>query len=122
MRTLTVDEFKTELVAQGVSSHEHFAFICPMCKTVQSARDLISAGAGKNFDEVEKFLAFSCVGRFTDAGGPRNKPDGKTCNWTLGGLFRVHKLEVVTPDGERHPRFELASPEQAQNHEKRGLV
>ena len=24
---------------------------------------------------------------------------------TLGGLFKIHELEVVTPDGEHHPRF-----------------
>jgi hypothetical protein len=43
-------------------------------------------------------------------------PDGKPCNWTLGGLFRTHTLEVVTPDGKKHPRFEVATPEQAQAH------
>jgi len=48
MKTMTVEEFHTALKAQGVASHEHAAFICPMCKTVQSARDLIAAGAGKN--------------------------------------------------------------------------
>ena len=41
---------------------------------------------------------------------------GKPCNWTLGGLFALHKLEVVTPDGEKHPRFELATPAEAQAH------
>jgi hypothetical protein len=91
--------------------------ICPRCGTVQSARDLIAAGAGADFDAVSKYLGFSCVGRFTGAGSPRKTPDGKPCNWTLGGLFALHKLEVVTPDGKRHPRFELASPEQAQTNE-----
>lgn len=67
MRKITVQEFKDELKAQGVSSHEHFAFKCPMCGTVQSSRDLIAAGAGSSFDEVERFLAFSCVGRWKGA-------------------------------------------------------
>lgn len=118
MITLTLDDFKAALVAQGVSSHLHFAFKCPMCKTVQSAADLITAGAGADFDEVERYLAFSCVGRFTGAGTPRKQPDGNPCNWTLGGLFALHKLEVLTPDGEKHPRFELATAEEARAHER----
>jgi hypothetical protein len=117
MNRMTLDEFRAALKAQGVASHEHFAFVCPMCSTIQSSRDLIAAGAGADFDAVEKYLGFSCVGRFTDARSPRKTPDGKPCNWSLGGLFRTHKLEVVTPDGEHHPRFELATPEQAQAHE-----
>lgn len=114
---MTVEEFHAECKAQGVKSHMDTAMICPRCGTVQSARDLIAAGAGADFDAVSKYLGFSCVGRFTGAGSPRKTPDGKPCNWTLGGLFALHKLEVVTTDGKRHPRFELASPEQAQTNE-----
>ena len=119
MRTLTVDEFHSELKAQGVIRHEDFALVCPRCKTVQSGQSLIDAGAGANFEEVEKYLGFSCVGRFTDAGEARRNPDGKPCNWTLGGLFKLHELEVVTPDGKSHPRFEVATPEQAQELARR---
>lgn len=87
-----------------------------MCGTPQCGYDLIRAGAGETFDDVEQYLGFSCVGRFTGADTPRNKPDGKPCNWTLGGLFQTHKLVVVTPDGKRHPRFEVATPEVAAAH------
>lgn len=117
IRKITLDEYHSELRDQAVSGHENLAFVCPMCGTVQSARDLISAGAGKTFDDVERYLGFSCVGRWTGARSPRAKPDGEPCNWTLGGLFTLHKLEVVTPDGETHPRFEPATPEQAQAHQ-----
>lgn len=115
MQTMTLDEYKAALKAQGVP-HEHIAMKCPMCGVIQSGADLIAAGAGADFDAVEKYLGFSCVGRFTGAGSPRKKPDGKPCDWTLGGLFRVHKLEVVTPDGKKHPRFELATPAEVQAH------
>ena len=115
MRTMTVSEFRDALRAQGVPT-EDVALRCPMCGTVQSARDLIAAGAGLNFDEVERFLGFSCVGRWTGAGSPRNAPDGKPCNWTLGGLFQTHKMAVITEDGEHHPRFEPVTPEEAQAH------
>lgn len=57
------------------------------------------------------------VKKIGDAGPPRKKPDGKPCNWTLGGLFRLHELEVITPDGKAHPTFAVATPAQAQAHE-----
>lgn len=116
MKTMTVDEFHASCKAQGVPTHSDVAFICPRCKTIQSARDLIEAGAGADFEAVSGYLGFSCVGRFTGAGSPRKTPDGKPCNWTLGGLFSLHELEVITPDGKHHPHFELATPEQAQIH------
>lgn len=118
MRTITVDEFQTALKAQGVRSHEHFAFCCVMCGTIQSGRDLIDAGAGKDFDAIERYIGFSCVGRWTDA-GPHKKgnPPGRGCDWTLGGLFSMHDLAVTTPDGKAHARFELATPEEAKAHQ-----
>lgn len=116
--TMTLDEFRAELQSQGVG-HEDFAFVCPRCKCVQSARDLIAAGAGATFDEVEKYLGFSCMGRWTGASAPRSVPDGLPCNWTLGGLFGMYELVVVTPDGERHPRFMPGTPEQARAHAQR---
>ena len=115
---VTLAEFHSSLKAQGVE-REDLAFRCPMCRTVQSARDLIAAGAGRAFDDVERYLAFSCVGRWTGAGSPRTEPDGKPCNWTLGGLFALHRLEVVTPDGKAQPRFEVASPDEAKHHAAR---
>lgn len=116
MQTMTIPEFHAALKAQGVSDRSDLAFICPMCGTIQSARDLIAAGAGTDFEAVESWLGFSCVGRFTNAGSPRKSPDGKPCDWTLGGLFQIHKLEVIDSDGRKHPFFAIASAEQAQIH------
>lgn len=118
MITMTLDEFHAACKAQAKSA-EQIVMKCPMCGTLQSALDLIAAGAGKDFDEIEGYLGFSCVGRFTGAPSPRKKQDGKPCNWTLGGLFSCHKFEVVTPDGKHHPRFELASLEEANQHRAR---
>lgn len=116
MKTMTIEEYHAALKAQGTKDRAELVMICPMCSSPQTGNDLIRAGAGKTFEDVEKYLGFSCVGRWTGAAGPREKPDGEPCNWTLGGLFRTHKLEVITPDGEKHPRFEAATPEQAQAH------
>jgi hypothetical protein len=114
MQSMTLEEFQSAIKAQGVPL-EHVAFRCPMCGTVQSATDLIVAGAGKTFEQVERFLGFSCVGRWRDCGTPPGEP-GRGCNWTLGGFLKCHALEVVTPDGKRHPRFALCTPEEAQEH------
>jgi len=112
---MTLDEFHAACMAQA-PSNDLIVFRCPMCKTLQAAQDLITAGAGKTFDEVERYLGFSCLGRFTGAGSPRKEPDGKPCNWTLGGLFSLHRFEVITPDGKAHPRFALATKEEADAH------
>lgn len=118
MKTVTIEEFYETLKAQGVP-FRHFAFICPMCKTIQSQDDLIRAGAGKTEEDVDKFIGFSCVGRWTNAGGPRKTPDGKPCNWTLGGLISLHVYQVKDPDWDKpHPLFEPATPEAAQAHIK----
>lgn len=114
MRTLQVSELHAELKAQAVP-REHLAFICPVCGTVQSAADLIKAGAGKDFDAVEKYLGFSCVGRWAGPFHEKSVP-GQGCDWTLGGLFRIHRLEVINDYGKPCPMFEIASPEQAKNH------
>jgi hypothetical protein len=121
MKTMTLEEFHAAIKAQQVGA-EDWAFICPMCGYIQSARDLIAAGAGEDFAAVESVLAFSCVGRWTGAGTPRGSKQPGPCNWTLGGLCHTQKLEVITPDGEHHPRFEPATPEQAREHTTKFVV
>lgn len=122
MKLMTLEAYRQAFRDQGMPSKEQWAVVCPCCGTVQTAQDLIAAGAGKTFYEVEGYLGFSCIGRFTGKGSPRKVPDGEACNWTLGGLFRLHELEVVTSDGERHPRFEPATPEQAKAHAEKGAT
>lgn len=100
---ITLEQFHARLLEQGMPT-EHLAFRCPKCGTVQSVADLILAGAGEDVAAVEKYIGFSCVGRWSRAKG---------CDWTLGGLFQIHKLTVVTPDGMRHPSFEIATADEA---------
>lgn len=116
VRKVQISEFHGALRLQGIPERQHLVFICPMCGTAQSAADLIAAGAGDSFDEVETYVGFSCVGRWTNAGSPRKKPDGNACNWTLSGLFQTHTYAVITEDGQSNPLFEPASPIVAQAH------
>lgn len=111
MLTLELHQFRSEILAQGVASRDHFAFVCPRCSLVQSAHDWMTA-TGQTFEQIEGFLAFSCIGRHVDGIG---------CDWTLGGLLRIHQLEVRTPDGQMHPRFMPATPEQAIAHQRKNL-
>lgn len=118
-RVIPLSEFHDLLKAQKVKQI-HLAFRCVICGTIQSAADLIRAGAGRTFDDVEKYLGFSCIGRWTKA-GPHHptEPPGRGCDWTLGGLLHLHTLEVQTEDGKTHMRFEPVTPEEAQEHAKK---
>ena len=97
METISLDEFEQKL-KDNFNSLSEAEFICPSCKTVQTPQDLIDNGAGKDLDEVNGFIGFSCVGRFN------NKKTG--CDWTLGGFFQIHELEI-TSQGKNRPCFKL---------------
>lgn len=114
--TMTVPEFHAAIKAQGVDKLD-IAFKCPICDRVQSPRDLIAAGAGKTFEDVERYIAFSCLGRFTNAGPfMKGGDNSKGCNWTLGGFLQLHKLTVIDEDGQKHPRFMPATPNEAKEN------
>ena len=95
-KTLTLEEYQAALKSQDVDRIEDTRHVCPPCGTVQTPQDLIDAGAGDSMEDIRGFVGFSCVGRWSEEKG---------CDWTLGGLLKIHTLEVVTPDGEHHPRF-----------------
>lgn len=114
MKKLTLAEFHDLAKSQNVE-RDDIAFICPMCDTIQSPRMLIQEGVGACYETVRTIIGFRCVGRFTGKGSPSvEKGKNHGCNWSLGGLLHMHRLEVSTPGGEIIPCFELASPEQAQ--------
>lgn len=125
-RTLSLIEYMMETMNQNVGLPVDVAVVCPSCGTVQSSRDFIAAGVGKTEEEVEPFVGTACIGRYNGAGRldePMKQATGlKGCNWTVGGMLKLHTLEVQTPDGKRYPRFDLATPEQAQAHRQELLL
>jgi hypothetical protein len=115
---ISIAELHARFKAQGVSAREHIAFRCVVCSTVQSIASLQRAGCPA--DKAESQIGFSCEGRWNNAGAwpsDARKAARRTvrgCDWTLGGLFRIHKLEVVNEDRKAQPIFEIATPEEAQ--------
>jgi len=97
MRTVKLSDFIEEAKRRFGDDSRKWKFKCPQCKTVQSAEDLVAAGVSK--DDVERFVGFSCIGRFKEGVG---------CDWTLGGLFQIHEIEIEDEDGKMHRHFELA--------------
>lgn len=95
-KSIGIDQFIAELKAQDVG-RDDAALICPRCGNCQSIRSLMQAGASR--DVAERVVHFNCEGRFWDERG---------CDWSLGGLLKIHKLEV---DGQ--PSFLPATPGQA---------
>lgn len=126
VKTMTLQEYMAALRAQGIEKVADTVVVCVVCGTPQSCEDFIAAGAGKDFCEVERYWGFSCIGRFLNSGsafGGREQKKRKNtnpigCDWTLGGLFHIHTLEVVDEEGRHHMKFEPASPEIAQAHFK----
>ncbi len=70
-------------------------FRCVSCGEVQTGQEFIDAG----LEGAEGKIYFSCIGRWVK---------GRGCDWTLGGLLRLHKVEVDTGDGENIPVFDFA--------------
>lgn len=114
---ITRAELVERFESQGVSGKRHYAVKCVVCDTVQSMTSLVAAGAPK--EKAGYFFGFSCEGRLNGAGEwPREvknqtKRTKRGCDWFLGGLFTIHKLEVHH-DGKIHPFFNIASAEEAQ--------
>lgn len=120
MLTVTIKEFHA-LCKEQAGSTLDTVVICPACKTLQCGHDFIAAGVER--ERVARVLGFNCVGRYTGAQSARKVPDGQPCNWTLGGLFQIHTMEVIDEEGVKHPHFELASVQAAKEYrQKRAAV
>lgn len=100
---ITKETLQARIAAQGVDSPKNIATICPACGTVQSYA--LARKLGASDEQAKGLAAYSCVGRI--------KGSAEGCNWTLGGVLKIHTLAVMEDDGEVMPFFELATAEQA---------
>lgn len=101
VREMNHDEWISEAVRRFGRNPREWKFKCVRCGEIQTMNDLIEAGVPEG--DVERYMGFSCIGRWDSERG---------CDWTLGGLLTMHTLEVITEDGPR-PCFEFADEEGA---------
>ena len=102
MRTLTHAEWLAEACLKFGADAKAWKFVCPSCGHVASVQDWKDAGA------PEGGVAFSCVGRYTGAGGEKAfKHAGGPCNYTSGGLFNISPVTVIYEGGQQSV-FEFA--------------
>ena len=80
-------------------------FTCCNCGNTQSIEDFEKIGISAS--EAGGYVYFSCIGRFIPDSKGTMSNQIKPCNYTVGGLFNLAKVCIVTPDGEKHPMFEL---------------
>jgi len=94
---MTLDAWRDEAARRFGPKGRDWKFKCAQCGETQSLKEFVDAGM--TLEEAQSRAHFSCIGRWVK---------GRGCDWTLGGLFRIHTMEVQTPDGELTPVFEFA--------------
>jgi hypothetical protein len=75
---------------------KQWRFRCVSCGNEQSHESVKARNASAS--GTERWIYFSCEGRITPGIG---------CDWTLGGLFQIHTLEVED-DKRATPCFRFA--------------
>jgi hypothetical protein len=95
MEVLTLEEWFAKAVKLYGSDKKNWKFKCPNCGQTQSLNDFLENSVSK---PDEKFY-FSCIGRWVKDRG---------CDWTLGGLLKIHSVEVISKEGKKVPVFEFA--------------
>ncbi|ULH17432.1 hypothetical protein MF271_19115 (plasmid) [Deinococcus sp. KNUC1210] len=78
-----------------------WAFRCPSCGSIQTPAEFVELGCTP--EEAVSRATFSCIGRWHPTRG---------CDWTLGGLLQIHKLEVEA-EGQTLRVFEFATLDNA---------
>lgn len=93
-KIISIEDFINQLETKYGKDRNCWLFKCPNCGHVQSVKDFYIEGV----DDPLNTAMFNCIGRYEK---------GKGCDWSLGGLFQIHKLAVLK-DGKVHPVFEIA--------------
>jgi hypothetical protein len=94
MKTIDFEEWKAKGHELFGDKIEDFKFKCPNCEETQTLQEFID----NDIKDADEKFHFSCIGRWVK---------GRGCDWTLGGFLKIHKTEVITEDGQKHPVFEF---------------
>ncbi|GAG24528.1 unnamed protein product [marine sediment metagenome] len=90
-------------------------FECVQCGHIQSQQSFMD-NFGMTEEEASGYAHFSCEGRWFKK---KKKSKKWGCDWSLGGLFSIHKLALDFENGKPPtPCFELASLKEARKHRK----
>ena len=81
----TSEEWRQQGLELFGPEKKKWRFKCVRCGHIQTPQDFIDINQDPN-----GLVFFSCIGRFKKGVG---------CDWTLGGLFQLHKKEVIAEDG-----------------------
>ena len=91
---LKYDDWVNSLKDRFGEDSKQWKFKCPNCGGTQSIQDFLDNGV----KDPDRQVYFNCIGRFVADIG---------CDWSLGGLFKLHKT-VVIQDMQIIPVFEMA--------------
>lgn len=87
----------------------HWKFICPICKTPQTAQDFINAGVPEA--DAKTSIAVECIGRWLPnsekAFGEKKRKKGVPCNYAGYGLFKLNPVPVLFEDGTVFNAFDF---------------
>ena len=99
MKTMTREDW----IAGGKKLYgddmKRWKFRCPNCNHVQCGQDFIDL----NIENSERYVYFTCIGRFIEGNKGEIGNDIAPCNYTNGGLFNFAKLQIT--DGNKEPVF-----------------
>lgn len=112
---MTHDEWLKKVERLYGKDPMNWKFKCPVCETVQTAKDFMDAGATK--EDVRTSLAVECVGRwlpekqkaFDNRKGKIKK--GEPCNYAGYGLLKLNPVPVEFEDGTIFNAFDFADEE-----------
>ena len=95
VEVLSYANWTKELTEKWGENSKQWKFKCVQCGHAQCVQDFLDA----KVSEPESKVYFSCIGRWVKDVG---------CDWTLGGLFSIHKRMVISPELQIIPVFETA--------------
>ena len=83
---ISLSDYQKTVKERGV--REDIKFKCPICGGSQSINDFKKLDLKD--EEIDGIFYFSCIGRWNDG----KNLDGKECNYTSGGLFKMNTVFV----------------------------
>ena len=98
MRKLSHREWINEAIELFGKDSKEWKFVCPSCGHIQSIKSVLEHNPSLDSNDIQNWIHYNCEGRINE---------GEGCVWTLGGLFHIHKLEVIYQE-KTIPSFEFA--------------